>query len=65
MKRVSILVGVVTALLALGAPGVARADTVTDWNQKAFTALNVTAGRLSQMKGGPLAAAGPQSSRSQ
>jgi hypothetical protein len=33
------------ALIVLGAPATARADTVTEWNQTAFNALNVTAGQ--------------------
>jgi hypothetical protein len=35
----------VAALIVLGAPATARADMVTEWNQTAFTALNVTAGQ--------------------
>lgn len=36
------------ALTALAAPSVARADTVTEWNQNASTALFVTAGQPPQ-----------------
>ena len=43
--RLAALIGGVAALIALGTPATARADTVTDWNQTAFTALNVTAGQ--------------------
>jgi hypothetical protein len=35
----------VAALIVIGAPATASADTVTEWNQTAFTALNVTAGQ--------------------
>jgi hypothetical protein len=35
----------VAALIVLGAPATARADMVTEWNQTAFNALNVTAGQ--------------------
>src|SRR5918995_1051071 len=41
--RLAALIGGVAALIALGTPATARADTVTDWNQTAFNALNVTA----------------------
>jgi hypothetical protein len=36
-------IGTVAALVALGTPGTARADAVTEWNQTASTALMVTA----------------------
>src|SRR5687767_7246582 len=43
--RIVALIGAVAALVALGGPATARADTVTEWNQTAFNALNVTAGQ--------------------
>jgi hypothetical protein len=41
--RLIAAIGTVCALIVLGTPGSARADTVTRWNQTASTALLVTA----------------------
>jgi hypothetical protein len=47
--RVAALLAVAAALAALAAPGLARADAVTQWNSTAATALLVTAGQPPQV----------------
>ena len=45
MKRLTLLAAAVVVAAALVAPGMARADAVTDWNAIASTSIAVTAGQ--------------------